>query len=617
MALSNWRRAYMMWPSLSAPLFQVLYQMKLLTTAFVSVLILQRRYSISQWISLIFLTLGAIIAITANDDGSNGQDIYDVNSKYFIGILVVIIACFCSAFAGVIFEKLLKKGSDENEANQNPFYRRNPSMWMRNVQLGTFSFFFAILQFVYTLLSDQGGQNTGQPFLSGFSYLVWILVLLRATCGILVAVIIKNMDNVVKSIASSISVLVGCILSLFLFGTKLQGSFWVGAVIVVGSSFIFTQPCIDLKSFSLKAVVSSRHVNVGMLTFLTVSGIGSTLLLNNFSNHAVSNSTAISYPTMSFESHKIDSLPENFRDRLHFVVFVGGHYNPKGDCGGCTVLWELYFTLKALHFSASSSMNFTVSDRTIVGIYPEVSNSTTPGVDIHVRWILAAVGINIPASVAQSWRDTDLVFNYATSTGVNVPLSNLLQVVNAPSDGDETDVSNDLFFSKNRSGIAWMMRKGPSYHRNDQIVQIHNKTGYSITQLDGNTTISGLRKFEYFVTYDPYTFWTWFAAMQGTVSIVYPLVNVTKAEWAMGTFPGSYVQDQNIAEIPGVAYGWEDSEIDYARRTMHKVRPFFLSLRKWGAEVTVNRFARDCYRYSLGQIDKFEGALLKKDVYPN
>lgn len=78
------------------------------------------------------------------------------------------------------------------------------------------------------------------------------------------------------------------------------------------------------------------------------------------------------------------------------------------------------------------------------------------------------------------------------------------------------------------------------------------------------------------------------------------------------------MQDQDIKKIPGVAYGWEISEIAYVRQTMSELRPFLLRPRKWGAENTVQRFARDCYRFAKGEWEHFEGAMLmlKKDAHP-
>ena len=58
--------------NLTAPMFQVTYQCKLLTTAIVSVVMLQRRYSMKQWACLTVLGLGvAIVVLGAREKGDD------------------------------------------------------------------------------------------------------------------------------------------------------------------------------------------------------------------------------------------------------------------------------------------------------------------------------------------------------------------------------------------------------------------------------------------------------------------------------------------------------------------------------------------------------------------
>lgn len=592
---------YVALTSLPAPVFQVLYQMKLLTTAIVSVLLLTRRYSSLQWLSLCSLTFGTVLAVTAHNTSSNDG----AKPNAWIGIFAVIIACFCSAFAGVGFEKLIKQDSTPS----------SPSLWMRNIQLGTYSVLFATLQLFHSnWFNKQHKDSPPKSFLFGFSILVWMLVLLRASCGILVAIIIKHMDNVVKSITSCVSVLAGCLISMFLLGDVLDWKFWLGAGIVAISSYTFSQPSpTNEKSQQVAVSRVCRRFLIRSLGALLSFLVLFPLILLHHTIHDVN----VNLSTQLISSiPKYSNVPENYAQYLHFVIPVAG--KKYRDCGGCDVLWELYHTLLAQNFSASTSFSPSNAkpDRSVVAVYPEIDSKTWKHGDVHVRWILAPLGVKSSKYMFKNWNEDDFVFNYATSTGKNVPLTNILQVVNTPVHGDETDISNEelKLYSLNRSGIAWLMRKGPLFHAN--IVPIHNRSGFLSTRVDKIITISDLRKFEYFISYDPYTYWTWFAAMMGTVSIVYPLVNVSKKEWARGTFPGAFMEDQGIEEIPGVAYGWKDEEIDYARRTMHKLRPFLLNLRSWGAEVTVRRFTRDCYRYIQGERKYFEGARLVKDVYP-
>ena len=66
---------YVALSNLSAPLFQVTYQAKLLTTAVVSVIMLNRRYSFKQWICLTLLGVGvAIVVLGEKGDKDSSND---------------------------------------------------------------------------------------------------------------------------------------------------------------------------------------------------------------------------------------------------------------------------------------------------------------------------------------------------------------------------------------------------------------------------------------------------------------------------------------------------------------------------------------------------------------
>merc|ERR1712228_918805 len=65
---------YVALSNLSAPLFQVCYQAKLLTTALVSVVLLQRRYSLKQWICLSTLGLGVAVVVLGEKKAAEAED---------------------------------------------------------------------------------------------------------------------------------------------------------------------------------------------------------------------------------------------------------------------------------------------------------------------------------------------------------------------------------------------------------------------------------------------------------------------------------------------------------------------------------------------------------------
>jgi solute carrier family 35 (UDP-sugar transporter), member A1/2/3 len=101
---------------LSAPVFQVLYQMKIITTAIFSVIILSKRIGIHQWLSVIALAGGvALVQISQIRQKKDDQ------GNSLAGLISVLLGCVTSGFAGVYFEMVLKSSK--------------ASIWLRNIQL--------------------------------------------------------------------------------------------------------------------------------------------------------------------------------------------------------------------------------------------------------------------------------------------------------------------------------------------------------------------------------------------------------------------------------------------------------------------------------------------------
>jgi len=215
--------------NLTAPLFQVTYQSKLLTTAIVSVILLQRKYSFKQWFCLFLLGIG-VAAVVLGEKKEDEEK--EVEQNLTVGLTAVTVACFSSAFAGVYFEMVLKKktSSSTGEKTKNPV-----SLWMRNIQMAFFSVIIALVN---------GWRMTGdeaeKPFLFAFNKWVWTVACLQAGGGLLVAAVIKYADNVLKGLATGVSVVFSTGLSMIFFGTLLTGQFVFGSAIILASVFFFS-----------------------------------------------------------------------------------------------------------------------------------------------------------------------------------------------------------------------------------------------------------------------------------------------------------------------------------------------------------------------------------------
>jgi solute carrier family 35 (UDP-sugar transporter), member A1/2/3 len=113
----------------TAPLFLVLYQTKIVTTAIFFTLMLARRLSIKEWCTIIFLAIGVGMV------ESSQHDILPHHASNLVGMISVIIACITSGFAGVYYEIVLKSSRS--------------SIWLINVELSMMSFSFSAVSLNY------------------------------------------------------------------------------------------------------------------------------------------------------------------------------------------------------------------------------------------------------------------------------------------------------------------------------------------------------------------------------------------------------------------------------------------------------------------------------------
>jgi solute carrier family 35 (UDP-sugar transporter), member A1/2/3 len=227
--------------NLTAPVFQVTYQGKLVTTAIVSVLMLNRRYSFQQWVCLVVLSIGVAIVVLGEKDENSSSGGDSENDKggekapqsLVLGLTAVTIACLSSALAGVYFEKVVKTSSIGEK--QKPV-----SVWMRNFQLAFFTIWTAMLQGWWSKSGNT--QADTKPYFHGFTVWVWMLVGLQAGGGLLVAAVIKYADNVLKGLATGVSVCFATMVSTVLFGTPLSSQFSIGASMILVSVYFFSNP---------------------------------------------------------------------------------------------------------------------------------------------------------------------------------------------------------------------------------------------------------------------------------------------------------------------------------------------------------------------------------------
>lgn len=200
--------------NISAGMFTIFAQCKILTTATFSTLVLQRRYSWTKWRALIGLMLGVLLfSEPIWGDPSKRQTMQGANA--FIGTSAVLIEVTLSGFASIYFEKVIK--TDPLQLN----------IWERNFQLALGSF----PVYLVFIAGDGGGQA---GLFGGWSWMAFLLACLGAAGGLLVALSIKYGDSILKTLATTGAIILSSLLDHWLLGGPLTPSMVIaGAQVII------------------------------------------------------------------------------------------------------------------------------------------------------------------------------------------------------------------------------------------------------------------------------------------------------------------------------------------------------------------------------------------------
>ncbi|CAJ0929724.1 unnamed protein product, partial [Mesorhabditis belari] len=224
---------------LEATTIYICYQLKMFTTAFLMRLMLGKRFSGKQWIALCILVAGVINVQLIYSPPSTNEE--SVEQNPMIGFSAVFLMCFTSALAGVYLEKVLK-GSEE-------------SVWIQNVRLALVGLpISAISMFAYDL---EAIKTDG--FFRGWDFWVLILTIFNSVGGLLIAVVMKYADNILKAFAQSMAIIGAALGSWMLFDFVPGFQFMFGAAMVMFSIVLYSlYPYRPSSTFDLQKIKSKQ-----------------------------------------------------------------------------------------------------------------------------------------------------------------------------------------------------------------------------------------------------------------------------------------------------------------------------------------------------------------------
>ena len=122
------------------------------------------------------------------------------------------------------------------------------SVWMRNIQLGIYG---TVIGLIGMLIKD-GDKIDTKGMMFGYTTVVWIVIFMQAFGGLLVAVVVKYADNILKGFATSFAIIISCIVSVYLFDFHISGQFLFGAALVISAVLLYGRPQNNVKPGSDK-----------------------------------------------------------------------------------------------------------------------------------------------------------------------------------------------------------------------------------------------------------------------------------------------------------------------------------------------------------------------------
>jgi UDP-sugar transporter A1/2/3 len=214
-----------------AAVYTVLLQLKILSTAAFFVLFLGRSFSGAKWRALLLLVLGCILVASpafntdcaatsaADTNGDEKVSVFDAS----LGVGAILVMVTISGYSAVYFEAMLK--------------RDKATVWERNFQLATYS---AIL-LISILISDRAYNATGySDFFKGWTISAFLLAVIQAGGGILVAATLKYADSILKTLATSGSIVLSAVIGHALLDGPLDIFVSIGCVSTILAIFNYT-----------------------------------------------------------------------------------------------------------------------------------------------------------------------------------------------------------------------------------------------------------------------------------------------------------------------------------------------------------------------------------------
>ena len=238
--------------------FTICAQLKILSTAGFSVLILRRSLSWTKWRALILLVLGCILVVSPSLDRRSTVTGNEEDSQssflHLIGFGAVLTEVMLSGFASIYFEKVVKSTTEV------------VTIWERNFQLGIYS----IAMYGGIMVYD--GMFSDRVAWSKWSFLTLSVSVFGAVGGLLVAATLKYADSILKTMAAAGAIVLSTALGFMLLDGPMGLITCIGGGTVIVAICNFTFDSTPASSGGTPAVIAPKN-EPGSLNSLSSSAV--------------------------------------------------------------------------------------------------------------------------------------------------------------------------------------------------------------------------------------------------------------------------------------------------------------------------------------------------------
>lgn len=226
--------------------YQLLSNLKILTTAVMYYYIIGRKISKIRWSSLFLLFFSGIFYSFGNlkslkDYYINQEELeifllpkkeadtvkYRMRGEIYlteIGFLMIMIYAFISGLSGVYNEYLLKRNLSD-------------SFFLQNFYLYSFGCGFNALGF----LIEKKYRNDGLfDFFKGFNFFTFLIILTQVLNGFFMSIVMKYSSNITRLFIISSSVILTTILSILVFSLQINIFFYISFFVIMIALYFYT-----------------------------------------------------------------------------------------------------------------------------------------------------------------------------------------------------------------------------------------------------------------------------------------------------------------------------------------------------------------------------------------